>query len=261
MVRSVAVHRAKVIRPTPGTELGLSLAGARFVRLERRGKYLLFTLRRRGGGSIRLLGHLGLTGRMYCLPPEARLPKHVAVSLDLGGARLVFEDTRYFGRFTLDLSALKSLGPEPLGPGFGVRELSRALGRSRQAVKVKLLDQGALAGVGNIYASEALYQARISPRRPASALGPDEVRRLWTSLRRVLRQAIRGGSTVPPVSSGPLPGLFYHGRRENRAPTYEDRLCVYDREGQPCRRCAAPIRRISQGGRSTYYCPRCQQEQ
>ena len=104
-----------------------------------------------------------MTGRMYLLPAKARLPRHAAVVLDLGRENFIFEDTRYFGRLTLDSSALARLGPEPLGAEFTAERFAEALGRSRQAIKVKLLDQSLLAGVGNIYASEALFRAGIAP--------------------------------------------------------------------------------------------------
>ena len=258
-VRGVLVQRARVLRPTTETGLARALIGSRFAGLERRGKYLVFTLRPRGQGApFRMLGHLGMTGRMFCLPSKNPLPKHAAVVLDLGACRFVFEDTRYFGRLTLDLSALEILGPEPLGGHFTVSDFARALKRSGQAIKVKLLDQSLLAGVGNIYASEALYGARVSPLRPAGRVSRRQVRRLWSAIRRVLRTAIDRGSTVPLNWSGGGRGLFYYGLASGAGSHYEERLRVYDREGQPCGRCGARIRRITQAARSTYYCPRCQ---
>jgi formamidopyrimidine-DNA glycosylase len=258
-VRGVRVQRAKVLRPTREADLVRALIGSRFAGLERRGKYLVFTLRPpRGDAPFRLLGHLGMTGRMYCLSADAPLPKHVAVVLDLGTRRLVFEDTRYFGRLTLDLAALETLGPEPLSPRFTIAGFANALQRSRQPIKVKLLDQTVVAGVGNIYASEALYRARLSPKLPARALDPQQIQRLWSGVRRVLRLAITWGSTVPLNLSGSGQGLFYYGLQPGAPDTYEERLHVYDRNGQPCERCGTQIRRIIQAARSTYYCPRCQ---
>jgi len=258
-IRAVRVHRARVLRPTREPELARSLSGSRFVRLERRGKYLVFTLRPRPpGASFRFLAHLGMTGRMYCLPSKAALPRHAAVTFDLGAERLVFEDTRYFGRLTLDLSALAALGPEPLLESFTAAGFARTLQRSRQAIKVRLLDQAVVAGVGNIYASEALFRARLSPTLPASRLRLAQVRRLRSSIRRVLRAAIAWGSTVPLNWAAGQSGLFYYGLAPGAPNSYEERLRVYDREGRPCDRCGSRIRRIAQAGRSTYYCPRCQ---
>jgi formamidopyrimidine-DNA glycosylase len=261
-VRRVRVNRAKVLAPTTVRALRRALIGARFCEVTRRGKYLLFELvpPEHNGETIRLLGHLGMTGRMYVLAPEARLPKHAAVILDLGRERFVYEDTRYFGRLTLDLTSLERLGPEPWDKSFTAARLTRDLRRSRQAIKVKLLDQSLVAGVGNIYASEALFRAGISPRLRANRLTAAQVGRLWRALRRTLADAIEGGSTVPLdfAGVGSRDGLYYYGRPAGTADYYEERLRVYDRAGEPCGKCRAAIRRIVQAARSTYFCPRCQ---
>ena len=110
---------------------------------------------------------------------------------------MIYEDTRYFGRLTLDTSAVKRLGPEPLDGAFDKSAFGRSLKRSRQAIKIKLLDQTLVAGIGNIYASEALFRARISPRLPARRLTGSQVARLWRAIRKVLAEAIACGSTVP----------------------------------------------------------------
>lgn len=268
IIRAVRVCRAKVLLPTSVAELGRTLRGARFTALSRRGKFLVFTLRHRQTAAISLLGHLGMTGRMYLAPAGATEPKHAAVVLELGHEKFIFEDTRYFGRFTLATGALDKLGPEPLGQNFSARSLAEALGGSRQAIKVKLLDQSVVAGVGNIYASEALFHARLPPSVPAGRLTWPEVRRLWRALRSVLRQAILCGSTVPLDFSGSAKNrgperearlnLFYYGANKDSPLTYEERLRVYDREGKPCVRCGRAVRRIVQAARSTFFCPQCQ---
>jgi formamidopyrimidine-DNA glycosylase len=201
-----------------------------------------------------------MTGRMYVLPAKARLPKHAAVVLDLGRDKFVFEDARYFGRLRLDTSALRRLGPEPLGAEFTVNHLAQALGRSRQPIKVKLLDQSLLAGVGNIYASEALFRAGVSPTVQARKLKRVQVKRLWRAVRAVLREAIACGSTVPLnfAGEGARDGLFYFGRAPGAPDYYEERLRVYDRAGRPCPACGTAIRRRVLASRSTFYCPRCQ---
>ena len=158
-----------------------------------------------------------MTGRMYLLPAKDRLPKHAAVVLKLGRENFVFEDTRYFGRLTLDSSALARLGPEPLGAEFTAERFAEALGRSRQAIKVKLLDQSLLAGVGNIYASEALFRAGIAPTLPARRLTAGQVQ---TALARRSRGA-QGGHRVRQHRPAELrrPGsarwalLFWQGAR------------------------------------------------
>jgi formamidopyrimidine-DNA glycosylase len=259
-IRGVEVRRARILAPTVPGELKRRLAGATFTGLRRRGKYLLFELKPpRGKSPIRLLGHLGMTGRIYLSRRNVPLPKHAAVVLALGGENFIFEDTRYFGRLTLDTSAVERLGPEPLGRRFTTATLAEGLARSAQAVKIKLLDQTLVAGVGNIYASEALFRARISPLLPARDLDKRRIHRLWLAIRQVLRQAIRFGSTVPLSYDGAKRnGLFYFGSAADAENYYEERLRVYDRAGQPCPRCGSAIRRIVQAARSTFYCAKCQ---
>ena len=143
-IRSVSLRRAKVLSPTSPREFRRALLGAKFTGLSRRGKYLLFQFAgRTTGKQVTLLGHLGMTGRMFLARKRERLPDHAAVVLDLGGENFIYEDTRYFGRLTLDVSAVEKLGPEPLGRNFQPATFARALKRSRQAIKVKLLDQTA----------------------------------------------------------------------------------------------------------------------
>ena len=260
-VRAVQVRRAKMVAPGSIRTFTRTLLGAKFCGLARRGKYLLFQLRRaKRAEPLILTGHLGMTGRMYLLPARAQLPRHAAVVLNLGRDNFVFEDTRYFGRLTLDPAPLGKLGPEPLGPEFTVNRFADALRRSRQPIKVKLLDQSLLAGVGNIYASEALFRAGIAPTLPARQLPLARVKQLRRAIRAVLREAIACGSTVPLNYSGQgkRDGLFYFGRAPGAPDYYEERLRVYDRAGRPCVNCGTPIQRRVQATRSTFYCPRCQ---
>jgi formamidopyrimidine-DNA glycosylase len=260
-IHSVQVRRAKVIGAVSTRNFTQALRGARFCGLARRGKYLVFQLRQAGGVEpLTLVGHLGMTGRMYLLPAKDRLPKHAAVVLNLGRESFVFEDTRYFGRLRLDGSALARLGPEPLGAEFTANRFAKALGRSQQAIKVRLLDQTLLAGVGNIYASEALFRAGIAPTLPARRLTAAQVQRLWRAVRAVLREAIACGSTVPLnyAGQGKRDGLFYFGKAPGAPDYYEERLRVYDRTGKPCPACGTPIKRRVQAARSTFYCPQCQ---
>jgi len=259
-IRAVDVRRSRVVRPNEPGELSRALQGATFTGLDRRGKYLLFSLTSgRTGSPLVVLGHLGMTGRMYLLPADRALPKHAAVVLDLGPERFVFEDTRYFGRISLETAPAKALGPEPLLGDFTAAYLRAALRKSKQAVKVKLLDQKLVAGVGNIYASEALHRAGISPLAQSCRISTARAQRLWRAVRFVLRRAIQFGSTVPLEFRGTGDDrLFYYGRAKGSGAGYEEKLQVYDRGGLPCRRCGTPIRRIVQAGRSTFYCPSCQ---
>jgi formamidopyrimidine-DNA glycosylase len=197
---------------------------------------------------------------MYVTRRTDPLPKHASVILSLGDEQFIFEDTRYFGRLTLDTSPIEVLGPEPLSDEFTVKGFAASLGRSAQPIKVKLLDQSLVAGLGNIYASEALFLARVSPRMPACRLSEASVRRLWRAIRATLSTAIQFGSTVPLNYGGTRneSALFYYGVASEKDGSYEERLRVYDRQGQACARCGAKIRRIVQAARSTFYCPSCQ---
>ncbi len=261
IVRKVRVRRPRVLAPTSPRRLRKTLQGARFMGLTRRGKYLLFTLRPADSVQpLLLVGHLGMTGRMYLASAEAPLAKHAAVVLNLGRENFVFEDTRYFGRLTLDDKAIGKLGPEPLGAAFTPAYLVRALKHSAQAIKIKLLDQSLVAGIGNIYANEALFRAGISPTLQARTLAPEQAKGLWAAIREVLSEAIECGSTAPLDYSGRRAGdrFFYFGRAPEAPGFYLERLQVYDRAGQPCVNCGHLIERLVQASRSTYFCPRCQ---
>jgi formamidopyrimidine-DNA glycosylase len=260
-VREVRVRRPKVLAPTSPRQLARALVGGRFLEVSRRGKYLLFTVQSAAQTMPALVvGHLGMTGRMYLRRAGMPLPRHTALVLGLGREEFIFEDMRYFGRFTLDTGAMERLGPEPLGQDFTVHYFAQALKRSSQPVKVKLLDQRLVAGIGNIYASEALFQAGISPRLPARRLKAEQIARLWRAIRVVLAEAIEWGSTVPLnyPGTGRRDRLFYFGSADAAGHLRMERLRMYDRAGQPCPGCGAVVKRLVQAGRSTYYCPVCQ---
>ena len=259
-IRLVQIRRPKVLQPTTLAEFQSALVGAKFLSLARRGKYLVFELRSKSGRPLVLVGHLGMTGRMYLAPAKTPLPKHAAVVLQLGGENFIYEDTRYFGRLTLDVRSLDKLGPEPWAREFTAEKFSVALKKSAQPIKVKLLDQSVVAGVGNIYASEALFRAGISPRLAARRLKPAQVARLRGTIRKTLSDAIKRGSTLPLNygAAGQRDGLFYFGRRPGAPDYYVERLQVYDRAGKPCRKCQTLIKRLVQAARSTFYCPNCQ---
>jgi formamidopyrimidine-DNA glycosylase len=259
-IRAVNVRRAKVLSPTSARELARVLTGAKFQAVTRRGKYLLFALHSKAlKKNVTLLGHLGMTGRMFLAQKKEPLPKHAAVVLNLGAKNFIYEDTRYFGRLTLDLSAVEKLGPEPLTEEFQAATFARQLKKSRQPIKVKLLDQSLVAGVGNIYASEALFRAGVSPRRAANRLTGAQVEKLRRAIREILAEAIDCGSTLPlNFGAGKSDGLFYFGRAAGTPDFYAERLQVYDRAGKPCWQCGFPIKRIVQAARSTFYCPSCQ---
>lgn len=260
-IQRVRVHRKRVLGDTTVRRLQRALSGATFTGLSRRGKFLLFELEGKSRGQrILLAGHLGMTGRMYLLPKSAALPKHTAVSLKLGDDTFVFEDTRYFGKFSLSLQGIEQLGPEPLGDEISPAFLAGALSCSRQPIKVKLLDQSVVAGLGNIYASEALFRAGIAPTLPASVLTSSQLTRLITAIREVLQNAIELGAraALDFAGTGAKDGLFYYGAESSSPQVIEEPFQVYDRAGQPCRVCGHLIERLVQAARSTYHCPKCQ---
>lgn len=259
-IQSVSIRRTRIARPNTPEEIVRALLGAKIESVTRRGKYLLFhVVGDRTGKHGVAVGHLGMTGRMYLLAPNDALPPHAAVVLGLGKTSLVFEDTRYFGRFCLDISTIARLGPEPLENAFTAEYLFEQLRQSRQALKVKLLDQELVAGIGNIYASEALHRAGISPFVRAFRLPLDASKRLRDAIRAVLREAISFGSTVPLNSSDTkTDALFFYGRKSDAGAPVAEVLRVYGRDGLSCCTCGGLIRRAVQAGRSTFYCPRCQ---
>jgi formamidopyrimidine-DNA glycosylase len=228
------------------------LTGRRIERIGRRAKYILVFL----DGGLVLIVHLGMSGRLTLAPTPAPPPghhDHVILESD-DGTVVTFHDHRRFGLMTLCREAelerhplLSNLGPEPLGNDFNGPALSQALAGRRTAIKAALLDQRVVAGIGNIYACEALYRAAISPRRLARSVPGVRAERLARALRAVLTEAIAaGGSSLSDYvqTDGEL-GYFQH------------HFAVYGRAGERCPGCdcSGAIRRLVQGGRSTFYCP------
>jgi formamidopyrimidine-DNA glycosylase len=218
----------------------------------RRGKYILFQLE---SGHV-LTTHLRMTGKFVSLTTDESLPPyaHVIFYLD-DDRRLVFCDMRQFGRMQLFKDPLRppkelqTLAPEPLSNDFTEEYFLDTLARSRRPLKHLLLDQTRVLGLGNIYAVEALFLAGISPMKAANTLSKPRARKLYQAIRDVLQEAIDAGSTLRiDLSDGN--GSYFE--------TPERFWRVYEREGEPCVRCGKRIRRVVQGGRSTYFCPRCQ---
>jgi len=251
-IRRTRVLHADVLRG-PRRAFGAGLRGRQIVGVDRRGKNVIHRL---DDGSV-LAVNLGMTGRLlpFPSPPQGSArPTHPAVSFSFeSGGTLVFDDQRRFGtveRLSGDawLERSARMGPEPLDPAFTPDQLHEALGRSRSPVRSWLLDQRRIAGVGNIYAAEALHGAGIHPRRRADRITTLEARRLHESLRRVLRAAIdQGGTTIRDYRNA-----------QGDVGSYGRRLGVYGREGEPCSACGARVARIVFSGRSAYFCPRCQ---
>ncbi|MBD3236381.1 MAG: bifunctional DNA-formamidopyrimidine glycosylase/DNA-(apurinic or apyrimidinic site) lyase [Candidatus Eisenbacteria bacterium] len=231
-----------VAEPAPGV-FRRRIAGQRVRDVSRRGKFLQLRL-----SHDLLLMHLRMSGSLRLARDGDPLPPHTRIWLQLGrGWRLVFRDPRKFGRVWLTadpIPTLGQLGPEPLAADFGARDLQARLRRHRRQLKPLLLDQRFLAGIGNIYADEALHRARLHPQQRSDELAPDAAQRLWRSIRAVLRSAIRCNGTS-------FDGVYGGGG-------FLARLRVYRRTGQPCRRCGAPIQRIVVAQRGTHVCPHCQ---
>lgn len=244
----VVARRPDLRWPLP-PDLGQRLTGATVTGLSRRGKYgLVFTDR-----GDALLFHLGMSGRIR-LNPDSPGP-HDHVLFELGTDRLAFHDPRRFGAMDIvpvgTLAAhrwLAAMGPEPLDPALDPAHLARAAAGRRVAVKAFLMDQRVIAGVGNIYAAEALFRAGIAPARPAGRIAAARLVRLQALLSEVLLESIAaGGSTLRDHRevSGEL-GTYQHGFR------------VYGRAGLPCPACGADVRNTLIGGRSSFHCRRCQ---
>ncbi len=230
------------------------IAGRRIEEVGRRGKFLVITLE--GGGHLLL--HLRMSGRLdWCDPCTPRSPhEHVVLAFRDGG-ELRFHDTRKFGRLYLTADAgriLGKLGPEPLGEDFRAGAFHRALQRRRRRIKPLLLDQGFLAGLGNIYTDEALWEAEVHPARRSDTLTAKEAYRLHGAIRRVLRRGIRNLGTS--LGTGKANYFSVGGRRGRNG----DALRVFRRTGAPCPRCGTPILRVVLGGRGTHFCPHCQPE-
>ena len=257
-LQRVAIHRPDLRVPFPARFVE-RLTGARVASLSRRGKYLLAAL----DTEETLIMHLGMSGRFVVVSGDAGSApstplRHAHAEFETdAGARVAFVDARRFG--LMELCASKSLITHPLLAGLGREPLSRdfdavylaaKVSRRRQGVKAVLLDQTVVAGIGNIYACEALHRARIAPDTPANTLGGAALERLVKAIRAVLREAIEaGGSTLRDYAGADgAPGYFQH------------RFGVYGRQGEACvtARCGGIVRRVVQAGRATFYCPKCQ---
>jgi formamidopyrimidine-DNA glycosylase len=233
-----------------------ALEGARVEALGRRAKYLLVHLGAEGETPRTLVIHLGMSGRLTLAPAAAPAEPHEHLVFRLAsGRKLRFCDPRRFGLvFTVPTTELAAdrhfahLGVEPLEEGFSGAVLRRLAQGRRGPVKGLLMDATAVVGLGNIYATEALFRAGIHPRRSAARIGAGRWERLGTEVVAVLNDALaEGGTTLNDFADG-----------EGRSGYFQVSLAVYGREGEPCFRCGRAIRRIVQAGRSTFYCPGCQ---
>lgn len=259
-------RRGDLRRPFP-KDFAARLTGRKVTALRRRAKYILADL----DSGETLVIHLGMSGRMsvqaedgparrigtYIHETDDRLGKHDHVVLQTDApARILFNDHRRFGLMDLVQTAhleedrlFRDIGVEPLSPGFSAKHLAAALAGKKTPIKAALLDQRVVAGLGNIYVSEALFRSHISPKRLAGSLKPAEIALLVPAIKKVLRDAIQAGGS----------SLRDHARPDGNLGEFQHRFLVYDREGEPCKLgCRHKVKRIVQAGRSTFYCPKCQ---
>lgn len=242
VVRPLASHAPK--RPEPIARI---VVGRRIRAVQRRGKYLLVALDR---GWLVL--HFKFDGQLLWFD-SGRLTGHVDIAFDMPHGTLGFVDPRHLSKIRFanspdEIPGVRSLGIDPLSREFTVSFLARLLAENPKPAKPLLLDQSKIAGIGNIYSSEAMWRARLNPQRSANSLDSAEVRRIHKAIGDVLNRALE--CCLHPAPDFRDPNWWFHG--------LERILCVYGREAQKCRRCGHTIERIKQDGRSTFWCPHCQ---
>ena len=250
---------ARTLRTHDPLAFADAVAGRTVESVERRAKQLVIGL----SGDAALTIHLKMTGQLFVVPADAPEDPYVRLVLELAdGRELRFRDIRKFGKVGLygrdpvsgelvaevgGAAVFAAIGPEPLADEFTVREFRRRLRRRKGRLKPLLLDQSFVAGIGNIYADESLWRSRLHPLRSASSLRPPDERRLYEAVRAVLSEAIeRRGSSIDDYTAPDGDGSM------------QERLDVYQRTGEACRRCGRPVRRVVVGARSTHFCSWCQ---
>ena len=250
------LHREKLAPSTSPSEFSKLLKGAKINLVHRRGKHILFDL----NNSKTLIVHLRMSGRFMLLPIEADNPKfsHAIFYLQ-DDKKLIFQDQRHFGFMRIveteklaDAPEIKKLAPEPFSDEFSTAYLRIILKSSKRSLKEFLLDQTKVCGLGNIYVAEAMFLSRVNPTVAADKVSAIKARRLHENIIGVLEESISYSSTLN-VDPENFESNYYGG-------AYENQWRVYDREGKPCPSCRTKIKRIKQGGRSSYFCPRCQRK-
>jgi formamidopyrimidine-DNA glycosylase len=241
IISSLEIIDHRNIKGLSPKELRKKLAGKKIAGIDRRAKYLVFPLSPAGF----LVVHLGMTGRLLFAPD-----KYVKVVFNFkNGAKLYFSDARLFGKIRyFDEAPKLDLGPEPLTKDFTINKFKELLQKRKTSIKLFLLNQKLISGVGNIYANEALFRAGVHPQRKASDLSDAEIKKLHAAINAILSSAIKHRGTSDN---------WYVDAR-GRQGSFQRRLKVYGRKGQPCLKCKTPIIRVSQGARGTFFCPDCQ---
>ena len=252
-IEQIAVNRPEVVAHPTADEFCRCLTGQIFDSVARRGKYLVIMLK----SGDRIVIHLRMTGCLLLTPGEYPEEKHTHIIFRLNnGKELRFSDTRRFGRFWLlpkgeadTYSGIEKLGKEPLAPDFTAEYLSARLGKRKKTIKECLMEQSAIAGIGNIYSDEILFMAKIYPARPANSLTAEE----WNRLAEIIPERLSFFIQKNEIS----PEAYL----ETKGQDYRNTLFLqaYGREGEPCQICGMALCRIVIGGRSSTYCPRCQE--
>lgn len=248
-IQSVEAPPSRIFRGTDPAAIAEQLQGQQLDWLDRRGKWLLLAFT----GNVGLLAHLGMTGKWLRVPAGSERPSHVRAALALeGGDTIAYRDPRLFGRIALhpadqllQLPEVRSLGPDPLHDRIDPDALATRLRRSQRPIKVAIMDQGVIAGVGNIQATEALFLAKIHPARPASSLSAAEVRHLVEAIDQSIEE------TLVQMGEGESVEYLEDAGAENP-------FRIYGKAGRRCPRCGATLEKIDLGGRTSVFCPRCQ---
>lgn len=261
LVRGQKIIAAELLRErlapkTSPAEFAEKLKDTRIKRVWRRGKHILLEL----DNGKTLIVHLRMSGRFRLLPIERELPKFThAIFYFADETRLIFSDQRHFGFMRIveteklnSAKEIKKLAPEPFGEEFNAKYFREVLKTSKKSIKEFLLDQTKVVGLGNIYAAEAMFLARVNPQIPANEISSVKANRLHKFIVEVLAESIAHGSTLN-VNPENIDGSYYGGG-------YENHWRVYNRENEPCAVCETKIKRLKQGGRSSYFCPKCQPE-
>jgi len=243
------VPRASYLR---GQEAGFfidAVTGKSIKSIYRRGKYMIWRFDEGGG----VLSHLGMTGKYAKIKPEEDSPKHMAARFGFDGFDLILDDARRFGRLLYfieesEVKPLQAMGMEPFSEAFKAEYILKQFQSRKRAVKELLLDQSLIAGLGNIYASEILFRAGIHPMKAGNAVTMQDANRLIFHTRKVLEAAITHNGTT----------ISDYQQVDGKPGNFQDLLLVYGREGDACPKCGSLIKRLVSGGRSSYYCEKCQ---
>ncbi|MEO6588438.1 MAG: bifunctional DNA-formamidopyrimidine glycosylase/DNA-(apurinic or apyrimidinic site) lyase [Pyrinomonadaceae bacterium] len=261
LVKNRRIIAAELLRPrlapeNPPAEFAEKLKDATINFVHRRGKHILFDL----DNDRTLIVHLRMSGRFRLLPTEREVPKFThAIFYFEDETRLIFSDQRHFGFMKIvetenlkESKEIKKLAPEPFSEDFNAKYFREILKTSKKSLKEFLLDQTKVLGLGNIYAAEAMFLAKVNPQTAANEVSAKKANALFEKIRDVLNESIANGSTLN-VDPENIDGSYYGGG-------YENHWRVYDRENEPCVNCGKEIVRLKQAGRSTYFCPRCQRK-